>query len=392
MTHEQRMVEQDATFELQDAAQAIKQSEGRALQRVQTDYVTAVAVQKPRDIDAVVRDLDREVQYAKEDFYYAWSQGDGEIEGISYGGAMAIARAWGNCVVPPPLVRDLEDGAVEITASFVDLEQDFTCSRAFRHTPTPAPAKFANKADQIERWANMQFQVAQSKAIRNVVRAGVPSWLVARVTGKAREAVQLDINKHGIEATVKQGVAALAKMLGVPVEMMERAVVGKWGAPLATASVQDVEDLKTAFAAIKASDDRQMVGFEIFPALATMREASAGPPPPNLDAVMGANKTPPPAQPEPQVAPKPEKPKARTSKPRVKPDPIGTEVPEPDTEPDTPAEPVDIAMLPGYDDEACCGCDFAVALAGCSFAMGNDTLTSRDQCPRLKGEEATDAS
>lgn len=260
-----------------------------ALQKVETPYITAVAVQQPRNLDTVVANLDREAAHAGSDFYYAWSQGGGEVAGVSHSGAVAIARQWGNCAVPAPTVRDLPDGTIEIEASFLDLQAGFTITRPFRFKPAEVPGKFAGKEDQIDRWNNMQFQVGVSKAIRNVVKSGIPGWLVSRVVDKARDAVQLDINVDGIEATAKQGAQEIARLIGYPADAVRKAIISKVGAPLEQFTMSDVEDLKTAYASIKKSDEPAMMAATIYPLLG--KAVVDADPAPTVDDII--NQTPP---------------------------------------------------------------------------------------------------
>jgi hypothetical protein len=100
------------------------------LMRSQTQFHTAVAVQRPRNLDKVVAAVLREAEFAGDAFYYSFPMGGKKIEGPSIGLAMAVAREWGNCAVP---VEYYETPAEWVfNAHFVDLERGFTVSRVFR--------------------------------------------------------------------------------------------------------------------------------------------------------------------------------------------------------------------------------------------------------------------
>jgi hypothetical protein len=61
-----------------------------------------------------------------------------------------------------------------------------------------------------DRAENMTFQAAQSRAIRNVVLAGVPRWLTDQAKERAKEAVLKGINKDGLAAATEKALKFLA--------------------------------------------------------------------------------------------------------------------------------------------------------------------------------------
>lgn len=197
-------------------------AQGKAIQKIETGYHTAVAVQKPRKLDDIVEALDIEAQYGGEDFYYAWSVYDKKkgkkvpVEGCSVGAALAIAREFGNCAIPVE-INETSDAFI-FTASFVDIEKGFTVTRVYRHKKRAAIGKY----DQ-DRYDDMEFQKGQSKAIRNVVLAGVPKWLSSRVKRKAKEAVIAGIGKEGLDVAKDKAVTFL-KGHGVKKDAIEVAI------------------------------------------------------------------------------------------------------------------------------------------------------------------------
>src|SRR5688572_1951529 len=60
------------------------------MQRIQTQYLTAVRCEVPRDMARVQKSVIREAELAGEDFMYSWTQGKGAdrsiIEGVSIDG------------------------------------------------------------------------------------------------------------------------------------------------------------------------------------------------------------------------------------------------------------------------------------------------------------------
>ena len=183
---------------------------GYAVQQMRSNYATAVAVQKPRDLAIAQRQLGREAQLAGEDFYYGWAAGRDRIEGPSVNLALAAARCWGNCAVEPLPVQDLGDSWI-FTAAFVDLETGFTLSRQFRQSKN---SKVSGKMDE-ERKADIRFQIGQSKAIRNVVLNALPPSLIRHALEEAQQGVRVKIEAYikakGLPAAVDIVLKALAK-------------------------------------------------------------------------------------------------------------------------------------------------------------------------------------
>jgi hypothetical protein len=140
------------------------------LLRSQTQFHTAVAVQRPHNLDKVVAAVLREAEFAGDAFYYSFPMGGKKIEGPGIGLAMAMARKWSNCAVPVEYHETSTEWV--FTAHFVDLERGFTVSRVYRKKK----GKGAFKKLEDDQAEDMTFQAAQSRAIRNVVLAGVPRW------------------------------------------------------------------------------------------------------------------------------------------------------------------------------------------------------------------------
>jgi hypothetical protein len=229
---------------------------GHAIQQVRTPYATAVVVQKPRSLGAVLRSLKEEARLAGEDFYYGWAAGKDRVEGPSVSLALAAARCWGNCAVEPLPVQDLGDSWV-FTAAFVDLETGFTLSRQFRQSKKSA---VAGKLDG-ERKDDIRFQVGQSKAIRNVILNSLPPSLVKAALEEAKRGVRLHIEelvgKKGLAGAVDLALKALGKC-GV----REDAVLAKCGvADPKGLTVDHLVMLKGDLTAIEGGQERPEVLF-----------------------------------------------------------------------------------------------------------------------------------
>jgi hypothetical protein len=271
------------------------------LMRSQTQYHTAIQVQKPRDLDKVVAAVLREAEFAGDAFYYSWPVNGGKkkVEGGSIGLAMAVAREWGNCAVP---VEYYETPLEWIfTAHFVDLERGFTVSRVFRKKKGRGSigGKYSN-----ERAEDMTFQAAQSRAIRNVVLAGVPRWLTEQAKDRAKDAVLKGISREGIAVAIEKALKFLAGW-GVTEPQVVQAIGKKrseWG-------TEDIANLRGMASQLK---DGQATAESLFPPVETgkpseEKESEKKPRKTRSDA--GKPRKPPePTSPEPQEAPENSKP------------------------------------------------------------------------------------
>lgn len=187
---------------------------GRAVQKMQTSYATAVAVQRPRDLKRTERALLQEATLAGEDFYYGWSVKDNKgklsrIEGPSVDLANAAARCWGNCAVESLPVQDAGDSWI-FTGAFVDLETGFTMTRQFRQSK--ASTVFGRMDN--ERKDDIRFQIGQSKAIRNVVLNALPPSLIRHAMEEAKKGVRAKLEKFINEKGLPAAIDIIVKELG----------------------------------------------------------------------------------------------------------------------------------------------------------------------------------
>jgi len=192
---------------------------GKTIQSIQTQYATAVAVQKPRDLAVVADRCVKEARLAGESCFYGWGVGKDRIEGPSINCAMIAVRNFGNCVLEmrPPVETAT---AYVFEAAFVDLETGFTYSRQFRQSKRwTVHGKMDN-----ERKDDVRFQIGQSKAARNCALKALPQWLLDKMMETAKsgvkEKIEAKIKKGGIEAARKGAADSLGKF-GVSVERIE---------------------------------------------------------------------------------------------------------------------------------------------------------------------------
>lgn len=190
---------------------------GRTLQRVGNQFLTAVGVQRPRDLNAVKRRVLAEATLAGETMFYSWAVRNkdgtqGTVEGASIKLAMTIARNYGNCAAG--CMEEVEDtgDAYIFTGTFIDLETGFSFVRKYRQSKSSVVHM---KTDE-ERKADVRFQIGQSKAIRNAVIACAPEAIVIQAIAAAKKGVLDQIMKaiqsNGIAAVQDRAIAALVKL------------------------------------------------------------------------------------------------------------------------------------------------------------------------------------
>ena len=231
-------------------------SSGKTVQQIQTQYATAVSVQKPRDLGQVEQRCMQEAVLAGAVCFYGWGAGKDRIEGPSIDCAMIAVRNWGNAVVEMRPVHETPTAYI-MEAAFIDLETGFTYTRQFRQSKKWT---VYGKMDTYRK-DDVRFQIGQSKAQRNVVLKAVPKWLIDKMIEKAKEGVreklETFIGKQGIEAARKLALDALAKF-GVPLERIEQKYDKKYGA-------WDVELLVTLKGDIRALSDGVESADALFP-------------------------------------------------------------------------------------------------------------------------------
>ena len=166
-------------------------NEGKALQKTQTQYTTAIAVQRPRSISRVTKNVLEEAKLAGSAFFYRWEVKNKKtgrkstVQGPSIDLAMCVARNYGNCVV------DIEGTETPthymLKGVFIDLETGFTVPRLYRQR------KNQNIGGDYgdDRSEDIVFQIAQSKAQRNAIVKAVPNWLIDKAIEEARNATYL---------------------------------------------------------------------------------------------------------------------------------------------------------------------------------------------------------
>lgn len=227
---------------------------GQTLQRVATNYVTAVQVQKPRKLSDVYRRLNEEALKGGETMFYGWGAGKDQIEGPSIQLATAAARSWGNCAVEMEDVQDLGDSWV-FTAVFIDVETGFTLKRQFRQSKTSI---VYGKHDE-ERKADIRFQIGQSKATRNVVLNALPKSMIKEAVEAAKSGVRQRLEswiaKRGPTGMADAQEGALSQLAAMGID--EARVLDKLNRPTVKAlTLDDLIVLKGDITALNEGAER----------------------------------------------------------------------------------------------------------------------------------------
>ena len=229
--------------------------DGMTVQKVQTPYTTAVAVQKPRSISRVTANVIEEAKLAGASFYYGWTAkkkdgGTEKIEGPSIDLAMCMARNYGNCAIDVEDEETLTD--YKFKGVFIDLESGFTCPRLFKQRKGQnIGMKDSARAEDIV------YQIGQSKAIRNCIVRGMPTWLSDQAIETAKQAEISKIKPENI-AIARAKAFDFFRQYGITQERAET----KIGRELDNWTAQDIVDLKGMATALK---EGRISALELFP-------------------------------------------------------------------------------------------------------------------------------
>jgi hypothetical protein len=230
--------------------------------QTKTSYTTAMQIIKPRNLAVVQDRVLQEAAIAGDEFYYSWSQGGSIIEGLTVGGAMAIARNMGNCAVPTTVEETKE--AYIFTSTFIDLETGFNLQRNFRQNKASPKTKQGKDIYTGDRGIDIIFQIGQSKSIRNVILNAVPNWLSKKVIEKAKENISKKLENMG-EEKAKAYIVKKAEALKIDIKTIEDSFGQKWDnikMVQISGALRAIEDgyssVKDAFPPIKENiNDRQ---------------------------------------------------------------------------------------------------------------------------------------
>ena len=238
------------------------------VQKVGMEYVTAVAVQKPRDFKEIEKRLNQECQFLGPDAYYGWGVGEDRVEGPSVELAMAVLRCFGNCAVRNEFVQETHDAYV-FEATFVDLENGVQISRPFRQSKS---WKVYGKMDEVRK-ADVRFQIGASKCARNVIIASLPSWMINNGMEQAKESVRARIDKFIKEKSIAEAQRWMLKELA-KLGAKEDVVLYKMGRDKVSAITP--EDLVILYGDVKALQSGAESAAALFPSVPSSPQPEQG--------------------------------------------------------------------------------------------------------------------
>jgi len=193
---------------LSEAGELIR--EGHKIMRIENDTQIQMATLRPRDeglvLDKIIAELERTPEFAKKVFYsipYEDNRNNKTtyVEGISIGGAMAIARRWGNCANASRVVEEVEDGFI-VEGVFMDYENNVRTLRPFKVTRFYKPRGGGNAVVPLSHDA-LQKAIAAglSKAVRNAVLHGVPEAIKIQYL---KEAKRISTMEKAVDGKLKE--------------------------------------------------------------------------------------------------------------------------------------------------------------------------------------------
>ena len=219
---------------------------GKALQQVRTQYVTAVSVQKPRDMGKIQEAVLKEADMAGASFMYGWNVKDKRsgktvrIEGPSIDMAMSLVRNYGNCVLDTSFAET--ETHFVFDSFLIDLESGTTIKRQFRQRRSQS---LSGKMDK-DRQEDIVFQIGQSKAGRNVVTRAMPGWLIEKAIEASKDGELKRIDPKQLPK-YRQLAVKFFSSHDVEAKLIEDAL----GKPMDKWMAEDIVELKGMMTALK---------------------------------------------------------------------------------------------------------------------------------------------
>lgn len=216
------------------ALQTLQQS-GATVMQSKGGGGTGLSVLKPRVLAGAGSVVDRMLTEAalmeSDDVFYAWevkdrnaASGKKIVEGLAIGAAMMMARNYGNNATGIDRVEELSSSLV-LHARFTDFETNTYTERPF--IVNKARVFAGGKYDQ-QRAVEMADQVGVSKALRNVIKNALPTWMQDQVINQAKNRVRGEvlmlIDKYTLPKVIDAGLKALAAF-----GITEEQVLSKFG-------------------------------------------------------------------------------------------------------------------------------------------------------------------
>lgn len=245
-------------FEQTAQREMVPVAAGAATDRATAAIVTAQRVAIKRNVPSILAEAKALATAAGDKFYYSIpfkdrSRDGGErtvlVEGPSIGCAMAALNCYGNCAVEAFPANETQTHWT-FMARFTDYEKGVTVTRSFNQR------KGQNTGMRDRgRSEDIAFQIGQSKAIRNVVVAGL-KWLTDEMFGASKSGVLGRIGKNPDGA--REWLVKRLEEQEVMVARVER-VIGR------VATRWTVNDMARIFAELQAIEDGFADAEDLYP-------------------------------------------------------------------------------------------------------------------------------
>lgn len=173
--------------------------------------VQAVAVQSTRDLVEVQERVQQEAELSAESLMYRWTTKNkdgsrGEVKGLSIEAAMMLARNYGNCCAWADIVAE-DQTHWTFQGYFLDRETGFISMRLYRHRKYDG----ARGRMDPERLQDIEFQIGQSKAVRNATLRGIPEGLKQLAEQTATQSTAKKLTRGGKAKGIEAVKRAFAK-------------------------------------------------------------------------------------------------------------------------------------------------------------------------------------
>lgn len=183
----------------------------------------------PRDVPALIAAAEAIGTRMGADGFYSFpvstKDGPKTVEGPSIDLVEALREPWGHTAVMCRIAA-ISGNKVLLEAEVFDGKSGNLTERPNMFTLSSPPGKFANNAEQANRWLAMQFQSAVSKSVRGALEHALPAWYVNAAFVAAKRADEKkwttgpaleDAIKRSVDAFAERGITIeeLAEYLGV---------------------------------------------------------------------------------------------------------------------------------------------------------------------------------
>lgn len=258
----------------EELAQQVAQ--GNTIIRLENDTQMAIAVQRPRDNKAILKEALDVLELSPtlvEGAIYSKPVGKDPqtgqqkyAEGLSIRAAEELRRIYGNNSAGTSIIEDRRDDAV-IGAAFLDMEKNT------RYAEEQAVSKFyKTRQGQIvqhppDRFNDVVLKANKSKLLREVILRSLPAWLKSEFEAKAR-----DLAMKGNLPSLRSKMIQKFTELNVTEEMILK--------HLEKTAVKDIarEDIVTMRGVFNAIRDGEQTAEDVFgkPVVATGTTAEVG--------------------------------------------------------------------------------------------------------------------